>query len=290
MQFDKISTERCQLGECPIWCDDRKVLWWVDVLQGSLWSFDPASGDCRPHKIRSRRLGSIALFKDAGLLLACDDGLYRYNPDTGDQDFLVDPDPRGSDFRKNDGRVDPYGNFWVGTLREKDYAPVGRLFRVTAATENHLEVEGMSIPNGLAFDFDRRRMYLADTRDYRIWVYDQSDDGTIANRREFAATQPPARPDGSCVDNEGRLWNAVYAGARLACYAPSGQLLDEFRLPISYPTCCCFGGPKFDQVYVTSASHPLSAKELEAEPLAGHVLVTDIGAIGRPENRIGWMP
>lgn len=286
MRIEQISVEPCQLGECPLWCERTARLWWVDVLQGHLWSVEPGGDVPRRHRVRARRLGSIALYEDGALLLACDDGLYRFDPETGEQQFLLDPKPDRPAHRLNDGRTDPYGSFWVGCLQEDDYRPGGRLYRIAPDGTCHVEAQGLSIPNALAFDPGRGRMYFGDTRAYTIWACDQLPGGGLANRRVFATLPPPARPDGSCLDRDGNLWNAIYAGGRLHQYSPAGELLQQITLPVSHPTCLAFGGPDLGTLFVTSAARPLSAEERHREPLAGQVLALRPGAVGRPEYRL----
>lgn len=277
------------MGECPIWCERTEQLWWVDVLEPALWSYDPGTSACSRHAIKARRLGSIALRQVSGLVLACDDGLYAYDPLTGEQDFVIDPEPGKPSHRKNDGRADPHGSFWVGTLQEDTYGKVGRLYKVSPDLAVTVEAEHLAIPNSLAFDPLRGRMYFADTRAYTIWVRDyDAQTGCAAAFRTFATTAPPARPDGSCVDAEGFLWNAHYAGGRVVRYTPSGEVAISIQLPVSHPTCCCFGGVELDMLFVTSATAPLSREELKAEPLAGRVLALRPGTRGRPEYRVGF--
>lgn len=275
-----------RLGECPLWCERTRRLWWVDVLDAELWSHDPDTGHCESHPVSARRLGSIALREQGGLLLACDDGLFAYDPKSGRQTFLVDPEPGRPDHRKNDGRADSAGNFWIGTLRESDYAPVGALYRVTPDLRVTREAANLAISNSLAFDPERRRLYFADTRVFEIWVCDHDPvTGHAGPERTFARTTAPARPDGSCVDADGHLWNAEYAGSRLVRYDPAGAISCVINLPVSHPTCCCFGGPDLDMLYVTSAYEPLTAEERRAEPLSGRVLLLRPGLRGRPEYR-----
>ena len=69
--------------------------------------------------------------------------------------------------------------------------------------------------------------------------------GKLGTPSVFATTQAPARPDGSCIDAEGYVWNAVYAGGQAVRYAPSGEIDLAIDLPVSHPTCCCFGGPEY---------------------------------------------
>ena len=287
--FEVLSSDASRLGECPIWCDRTQRLWWVDVLEPTLWSHDPVSGACRRHALRARRLGSLALRRDGGLILACEDGLYRYDPESGEQVFVVDPEPGIPGHRKNDGRADWTGNFWIGTLKEDDYAPVGAVYRVASDKAVSRQATYMAIPNGLAFDEARQRVYFADTRAHTIWVAPY--DGHVAQmekREVFARTTAPARPDGSCVDSEGFVWNAEYAGGRLVRYAPSGKVADVIQLPVSHPTCCCFGGDALDRMYVTSAVEPLTNEQRAVEPLAGRVIVLDVGVRGKPEHRVNF--
>ena len=194
-----------------------------------------------------------------------------------------------ADHRKNDGRVDPDGNFWIGTLRETDYAPVGSIYRVAPDLTVTKQAGRLAIPNSLAFDARRGRMYFADTRAFAIWACDYDAKGGLERARTiFSETTAPARPDGSCVDAEGCLWNAEYAGGRVVRYAPNGDPIGALNLPVTYPTCCCFGGPGLDRLYITSACEPLSASEREAEPLAGRVLVVEPDVRGRPEYRAAF--
>ncbi|MGK6316937.1 SMP-30/gluconolactonase/LRE family protein [Neorhizobium sp. DT-125] len=287
MVIETLDSAASRLGECPIWCERSGRLWWVDVLEPALWSHDPSTGACLRHPVAARRIGSLALRRIGGLVLACDNGVFAYDPEKGEQVFLVDPEPGATEHRKNDGRADSAGNFWVGTLRETDYAPVGALYRISPDLEVSVEANKLAIPNALAFDPKRRRMYFGDTRAYAIWVCDYDPaDGRVGERRLFATTTAPARPDGSCIDGEGYVWNVEYAGGRLVRYSPEGEASRVVELPVTYPTCCCFGGRDFGRLYVTSASEPLSPEERAAEPLAGKVLVLDVGIRGRPEFRV----
>jgi sugar lactone lactonase YvrE len=271
------------LGECPLWCDRTARLWWVDVLAPALWSHDPATGRSERHAVPGRRLGSIALADDGGLVLACDTGLFAWAEGAAPA-FLVDPEPDRPGHRKNDGRADSAGNFWVGTLREDDYAPVGALYRIAPDLSVTRVRDGLAIPNALAFDPDRSRLYYADTRAHAIRVCDYDPvSGEVGEDRVFARTTAPARPDGSCLDADGHLWNALYAGSRLVRYDPDGGLAAEIPLPVTCPTCCCFGGPGLDRLYVTSAAAPLTPAERAAEPLCGRTLTLEPGVRGRPE-------
>ena len=130
-------------------------------------------------------------------------------------------------------------------------------------------------------------MYFADTNRSRIWAYDfDFAAGTIGNERVFVdASGHPGKPDGSCMDADGCLWNAEYGGWRLVRYTPSGRIDGEIKLPVSNPTCCCFGGSQLDTLYVTSARQRLTPEDIERQPLAGSVFALRPGVTGMPEAR-----
>jgi sugar lactone lactonase YvrE len=128
-------------------------------------------------------------------------------------------------------------------------------------------------------------MYFADTNRHAIWAYEcDPESGDIANQRLFVDAAP-GKPDGSCVDAEGCLWNAEYGGWRIVRYTPQGRVDRVIEMPVANPTCCCFGGDAFDVLYVTSATQRLTPEDLAKQPLAGSVFAVRPGATGLPETR-----
>ncbi len=273
------------LGEVPVWCPRSQRLWWVDVLGAALHRLDPATGERRDWRLPFRRLGSIALRRSGGLVLATEQGLYGFDPETERTEFLVLPEAGRPTHRLNDGRCDRAGRFWVGSMSDVDFTPTGRLFRVEPDLAVAPMLDEIIVPNSIAFSPDDRTFYFADTRRYRIWAFDfDLASGALSNRRVFAETGPgPGRPDGSCVDAEGFLWNADYAGGRVVRYAPDGRVDRAIALPVSYPTCVCFGGPGLDVLFITSARFPLTPEEAQREPQAGSLFALETKHRGLPE-------
>jgi sugar lactone lactonase YvrE len=161
----------------------------------------------------------------------------------------------------------------------------GSLYRIDAQHQVVKMAEGICIPNSLAWSPDDRTMYFADTFKRAIYAYSfDIDTGSISNQRVFARfAEGSGAPDGSTVDAEGFLWNAVYGGGRLHCYAPNGRLHRSVELPMSQPTSCAFGGTDLNTLYVTSASQRLRAEQLAREPFAGAIIAIDVGVKGLPE-------
>jgi sugar lactone lactonase YvrE len=273
-----------ELGECPIWDARSGLLWWVDSRAPAVKCLDPASAAVSLLPLRET-VGSIAFRERGGMLAATKSGIHFLDPVTGTLGVAARPEAHLPDNRFNDGRCDRAGRFWAGTMCDVRRDPAGTLYRLDPDLGCTPLRNAIIIPNGLAWSPDGRTMYFADTNRHAIWAWNyDSATGTASDERIFADTGA-GRPDGSCVDADGCLWNAEYGGWRLVRYSPAGKVDRVVELPIANPTCCCFGGSGLDILYVTTARQRLSAAELAAQPLAGSVLALRAGVQGLPESR-----
>jgi sugar lactone lactonase YvrE len=276
------------LGETPLWCDRSRKLWWIDIDGRLHQSFDPATGVHEARSYDCQFLGSQALTADGSHLLARDLTIHRRSPNGELLGQLCEVES-GIDNRLNDGRVDARGRLWVGTMDNQLHRPNGALYRVDGDGQVMRLFDDVIVSNGIAFSPDDRTLYFTDTRRYCTWQFDfDLDDGMISNRRLFAdyrATQQ--RPDGACVDNAGGLWTAFFSHGRVVRYRPDGEIDTVIPLPVTNPTCVCFGGDDLKTMFVTTARKFLSQDQLSNEPQAGHLLAIHGVAQGLPEHRFG---
>lgn len=273
------------LGEGPVWNPAEEALYWVDIRQPAVCRYDSVHRSLTTWAM-PELIGSLAIRSQGGLLVALHSRLARFNPKTLEIVSIASPEGHLPHKRFNDGKCDRRGRFWVGTMNNEVRGdPSGVLYRLDAEHRCDRMEEGFSTPNSLAWSPDNTRMYFADTFTRTIFTYAfDIDSGTISNRRVFAQIPEGAgAPDGSTVDEEGFLWNAIYGGWRLHRYAPDGRVDRVVELPISQPTSCAFGGPNLDILYVTSATNRLSLEELSHQPLAGRLLALNAGVKGLPE-------
>lgn len=273
-----------RLGECPVWDERTRALWWIDGRWPAVKRLDPTDGAVLmlvlPHVV-----GSIALRENGGLLAATQRGLHFLDPSSGALEAKLDPEPDLPDNRFNDGRCDRAGRFWAGTMSDVERTPVGSLYCFGADLTCTRLRNAIIIPNSLAFSPDGRTLYFADTLRHTIWAYDYDPaSGAASGERVFADTGD-GWPDGSCVDADGCLWNADYGAWRVVRYTPAGKVDRVIEMPVANVTCCCFGGDDFGTLYVTSATQRLSAEELARQPLAGSVFAVRPGVRGLPESR-----
>jgi sugar lactone lactonase YvrE len=281
------------LGESPVWHPREQVLYYCDIPACKLNRFDAATGE-RSHWTFDSEIGSCAPMLDGGMLLAARDGLWRFDPATGVRSLLAPPpyDPKAERF--NDGKCDPQGRFWAGTVCEPRDPPLASLYCFDGGKLTR-KAGGISVSNGLAWSADARTMYWSDTQSHTIFAFDfDALSGALSDRRvlaRFPLKQPQqpleaygGRPDGAAVDVKGNYWVAMFEGQRLLCLSPSGELLQEIHLPVRCPTMPCFGGADLKTLYITTARKNRPAAELAQQPLAGCVLSVRVEVAGLPAN------
>jgi sugar lactone lactonase YvrE len=281
------------LGESPYWHPDEAALYWCDIPGRALHRWHPASAAHRQWAFETEP-ASCAPLPGGALLLAMRDGLFRFDPASGKRSRLVAPPYDPAQERFNDGKADPQGRYWVGTIYEPRQPARAALYRWAGGRLTRMAGD-ITVSNGLAHSPDGRTMYWSDTSAHRIYAFDfDGSDGTLSRQRvlvEFPFKQPGldlalygGRPDGAAVDAEGAYWVAMFEGQRLLRLAPDGRLLQEVALPVRCPTMPCFGGADLRTLYVTTSRNQRPEAELAAQPLAGSVLTLRVEVPGLPVN------
>ncbi len=295
IDFDVLADVRDEVGESPFWDQKKGAVLWVDIVGRTVRRADYASGAtwsklCEdfPTAIAMCSMGDRALVALAG-------GIAQLDFLTAEVRPICNPDPMSGN-RLNEGKCDPQGRFWVGSMqtnlnpdgsgREIDRHS-GALFRVDPnrkVTQHTLNEFGIS--NTMAWSPEGDTFYFGDTLRNVIFAYDFSpDEGSVSNRRALLEGYAQGAPDGSCIDDEGCLWNARFGGGRIIRITPQGKVDRELDVPVSNPTSCTFGGPGLDRLLVTSARFKLQASQLAQNPLEGAVLVLDVQAHGTADHR-----
>jgi sugar lactone lactonase YvrE len=279
--------EAFTLGESPFWDDVAQAVWWVDIRAPAIHRWSPASGE-RRHWPMPALVGSIVPRATGGLLVGLQTGFHFFAPATGALELVAQPETALPKNRPNDARCDRAGRYWCGTMEDFGANERGTLYRMDPDRTLHAVDGPFFVPNSLAFTADGTRMHFADTRargDILRYDYDGATGRRGSPSLLLAADAAPGRPDGSCMDADGCLWNARYGGSAVVRVTPDGRVDRVVELPVSQPTSCAFGGARLDELYITTASQRLDAAALAAQPAAGAVLVVRPGASGIPEAR-----
>jgi L-arabinonolactonase len=284
---------RCTLGEGILW-DARRGAWlWTDIEGRRLWQHRPADGITRHWKVPDR-LGSFALCASGRVLLGLAKSLAFADLDAAAGDELavvtIAPLEPALETRTNDGRTDRDGNFVFGTMSElPGHAPVGSFYQFSSRHGlRRLDLGAIGIPNSICFSPDGATIYFCDSPQRQIMqaAYDP-DSARVSSIRVFADLRTlPGEPDGSIVDADGRLWNAVWGAHLIRRFTPPGGIDRELPVPAKNSTCVAFGGADLRTLAITSSRQEMSDGALATAPQSGGVFVvmdTD-GAAGIPET------
>ena len=268
------------LGEGTSWSTSDQELVWVDITAGLVHRWNPARGDHRRVSIGREISAAVPCRGGETLIAAGHDLLMLDDEELGDVLAQVELDHHENRF--NDCRCDPQGRLWAGTMSRTRKAGAAALYRLEAGGEIELMIDKTTISNGLGWSPDGERMYFIDSTTQRVDVLDfDGRDGSISNRRALLAIEPSmGLPDGLAIDAEGGLWVALFGGSAIHRYSPEGELTEVVPLPVTNPTCPGFGGRELTTLYVTSARHTLSSKQLALEPHAGALLALETGVRG----------
>jgi sugar lactone lactonase YvrE len=300
VRIEQLDVPACNLGEGPVWSTREGCLYFVDIASHRLHAYWPNSKRHEAWQFDTF-VGSLAECKTGGLLLALHDRLVRFHPERGVaqlEELAVLERDRPLN-RLNDGKADPYGRYWVGSMRVEEDAREGRLWCVTPQGAALAVSDGIGVSNSLGFDRARARLYFADSMAGVIERNDFDADGELTAWLPFVKAgeqglggNPPAHPggapDGSCVDSKGYLWNAEWGGHRICRYTPDGALERVIDMPVSRPSCCTFGGAKFRTLFVTSAHFKMSEEERRSDPNAGALFSIELDDVeGLPADLFG---
>jgi L-arabinonolactonase len=275
------------LGEGTYWDPERQVLWWIDIWRPAIHRYDPAT---RLDEIfpAPEYLGCLAVRASGGLVVSMASGFHFFDPRSGVFTPIADPEAGRPETRFNDGKTDRQGRFWSGSMFEVSGKPVefvAALYRLDPDLSCHKMVDGIGCSNGLAWSPDSRTMYYADSHAGHGWAWDfDPASGDIDNRRSFIDFRSTGGvADGATVDAEGCYWLTLPVTAKVSRYDPAGKLMETIMLPTDLPTCCEFGGPDLDVLYVTTATLRRGPELLRGQPQAGGLFAVEgLGVRGLP--------
>lgn len=291
MRIEVLVDVKTTLGEGPLWDPEMQRLFWIDSFDGRVFRATADGGEVRSWDV-PQKIGSMALRKDgAGAIVSLQGGFHTLDFASGDVELIVDPEPDKENNRLNDGKVDKQGRFVAGSMDTLEEGPNGALYRLDPDFSLHTLDEGIIVSNGPCWSPDGDTFYFADTWVGEIWAYDYDQaSGSVANRRTFAKvdTSKGGAADGSTVDAEGCVWNALVYDGRLVRYTPDGEVERIVDMPVKKTTSVMFGGPNLDILFVTSMAKPPLSRFPGDGVLRGSLFaIYDLGIKGVPEPRFG---
>lgn len=298
--WQTVVTQPSALGESPFWHPQEQMLYWVDIPGRQIHRCNVFMGMVESWPVHTEP-GCIAPAIGGGLVMALRDGIYRARSWGQIPEKLVDASHDTATTRFNDGKCDPVGRFWAGTMYEPRDKAAAQLFSMDGrdgrAPALELKAGDATIANGLAWSPDAGTLYWTDTTAHVIRAWDWDAAGNRMHRGRVFKQFPPkpagwqpgqagygGRPDGAAVDVQGNYYVAMFEGGRVLKLSPAGEVLADWAVPALCPTMPCFGGDDLQTLYLTTARHGRPAAELEAMPQSGCVFALRVDVPGLPVN------
>jgi len=268
-------------GETPVWDSSSSKLYWIDFLGGKISSIDYADGQVKSLDVNSK-IGTVVLRQNSGLLAALGTGFNFIDNDLSKMEIISHPEPEKINNRFNDGKCDCKGRLWISTVSQDfengcaTMEPLGSFYCLDTDLSTRTVIDKVIQVNGIAWSPDNKKMYLVDTCAFEILKFDFDEEKGEIRNREVAVKIPQefSFPDGMCRDLDGNLWVAHWGGYKLSRWNPSsGKLIETIPVPVPNVTCCSFGGPEMDELFITTASFGMTDSELEKYPDAGKIFI-----------------
>ncbi|MEF3352354.1 SMP-30/gluconolactonase/LRE family protein [Paenibacillus sp. GYB006] len=285
-ELELVLDAKAKLGEGPSWDAEAGRLFWVDIEGFKLHAYDPQTGEDTVYDI-GQHIGAVVPYEKERVIVALREGYHEYNLHTGELELIHDPEAGRKDNRFNDGKCDPAGRFWAGTMSLEGKDKQGAFYCLEDGEVSTIFTE-VSTSNGLCWSPDHKTMYYIDTPTGKVDRLDYDEKtGELSNRR--TAVDFPENvgfPDGMTVDAEGMIWIAHWGGSQVSRWNPeTGKMLSHIEIPAEQVTCCCFGGQDLNELYITTARNGLSAEQLKKTPHAGGLFRIKPGVKGMPTFR-----
>ena len=281
MRAELILDCKNQHGEGIFWnpADDR--VWWTDIEGCALWSYDPATSQSVRREM-PERVCCFAPRASGGLIVAYANRVVLFDPDRNTETLVTQFEADNAETRLNDGRTDRRGRLVVGGMNEVSGKPDSSVISILPDLSVRTLIENVSCANSTCFSPDGGTMFFADTPDREIVAFDYDvEAGSVSNRRVHASFKDePGMPDGSCVDSEGGVWNAEWEGHRVVRVSPDGNIDYIIEVPVWKPTCCAFGGPNLDTLFITTSRLMSDEAALKREPESGGLFAIKPGVHG----------
>lgn len=281
-EVELVIDSKSELGEGAIWNDRTGELMWVNIKGKILNFYNPASG-LNKEMLTGQMVGTVVPAESGQVLVALQNGIYSLDPETGTKKLLADPEADKPDNRFNDGKCDPAGRLWAGTMSLVGAKQAGALYRFDPDTSVHKMVDGVGTSNGIVWSADKTKMYYIDTPTRQVMGYDYDNETGAISHPKVAVEIPEGAgyPDGMTIDEEDNLWVALWGGSAVACFNPeNGELIRKIEVPAKNVTSCAFGGNDLGTLYITTARESTSDEDLQKFPHAGGVFKIRPGVKG----------
>lgn len=268
------------LGEGPLWHPKLQTLFWFDILNKTMHMSDGSNHKSWTFECFVSAAGWVSNEK---LLVASATDLRLFNILTGSSEQICQLESNNLSTRSNDGRADPFGGFWIGTMGIAAEPQAGSIYRLFEGEIVKL-FPNITISNSICFSPDRKFGYFCDTPERQIMRVPLDQSGWPSSDPEvfIDLREDNLNPDGAIIDRSGNLWSAQWGASRVAQYDRNGRFVSELTFDAKQISCPAMGGKNMSTLFATSAFVDLD----NASPNDGKTFFIEIDCVGQEEHQV----
>ncbi|GAB3658801.1 SMP-30/gluconolactonase/LRE family protein [Echinicola sediminis] len=231
------------------------------------------------------KVGTIAPINGNQLLASLENEIGILQLSNGEYTKYKELEDKLDQNRFNDGKCDPFGRFWFGSMHLPETSPTAHLYCLHRDGRIRHHLSDITVSNGLTWDVSKKQFYYIDSPTRTICAFDFDDSfSPISHKRTII--QVPERlgfPDGMTIDKDGLLYVALWGGYGVGIWNPTtGKLEDKIEVAAPNVTSCAFGGADHTELYISTARKGLSDELLLQYPLSGSLFYAKDIAKGSP--------
>lgn len=277
MKAKLLLDSKASLGEGPVYLSYSQELLWVDIHQGEVHCYQLNNNQDRII-YKGNKPSCIIPLTNNEFLIADTNKIFQFDKATEKCQLYLEMDFEDDNIRFNDGKIDPYGNSWIGTMDINVVPNKGSLYKIDSNKNWSKVLDNITISNGLAWSQDAKTIYYIDTYENVVFGFDFNAKGEISNKRIIIEIpKEKGAPDGMTIDSEGNLWIALWGGYAVICCDPTtGKIINEIEVDAPNVTSCTIGGEFEDILFITTARDGLSNDDLIKYPLSGGLFFAKI--------------
>ena len=280
---------KSKLGEGAFWNHRTQEFYWVDIIGKSLHIYNPKTKTNKSFPTPSS-IGTVVPKNSSEAVIALADGVYIMNTESGNISLLSDIENDKTQNRFNDGKCDPSGRLWVGSMAFNQEKYSGSLYMIDESGKTELKIDSVTVSNGIVWTSNHKTMYYIDTPTAQIRAFDfDNNTGSLSNERVvIEVNESFGFPDGMAIDEENMLWVGMWNGNAVVRFDPNtGEIISKIEVPAHNVTSCAFGGKLLDTLYITTASIDMTREEHAKYPLAGSLFKAVPGVKGVKSSFFG---
>ena len=240
-------------GEGAYWDAGRAAWLWVDMLAGRLMITD-VGGRTWSHQLADAVAAAARPVDTGEVVVVGERALWLVDPSRATSREVLRLD-LADGCRANEAALTPDGGLAVGTMASDATAGAGRVLVVAADGTVREALDGTTVSNGTVYREHDVLFVDSLTREIGAYVVDAAR--WVRSGTPVVIPSDDGYPDGICVDAEGAIWIAIWAGGTVQRWSPAGVLLDVVHVPVSQPTSVSLGGADRRTLLITTSAHEL---------------------------------